>query len=358
MNRDYSFVKCGKFYFPLKPAALRAYVRLYFSNAHPLLQDLGLDRPQVLRALKNWLLRRWRTTDHTQTLRLPRWGHLSVTVHRGQKIFDLNKGRVTKAFDQDVPRSVREKEIRRLNDANRTPYASELLYAAPDSSWYEEELVAGSSATRFPLVKDGEFTDFYVDEIEPCLQSLFKVSGIESLPWREYVDGVYASIVDERHARRDSLNEEYDDIYAFLQRHHEILQRAQANRILCVFSHGDFSTVNMVVTASGLKVLDWESASLRSVLNDLYNCFFTEMYYDRLDPKHSRLEDVVGRFLGAVEAQLGEHNQALRTSVDAYRACYYLERIGLLLEREHSARNLHVIRKSVRLFSAYKAPLK
>lgn len=341
MDGEYSFVRYGKFYFPCKPDALRAYCRLYFRNSHPLLRELGLDRRQVLRALKNWLLRRWRDVDQTHILRLPRRGQLGMAVHRGHKIFDLNRGRVTKAFDRGVPLQVREQETKRLSDASRTPYATALLDSALDSSWYEEELVAGASATHFELVRNGAFTELYLAEIEPCLQSLLKVHGIESRPWQKHIDAVYAGILHERHARCDDLSEEYDDIYAFLQRQHEIASKAKANRILCVFSHGDFSTVNMVVTAGGLRVLDWESANLRSVLNDLYNCFFTEMYYERLDPAHSLVEDAVGRFLVTVTAELEESDEELRENLNEYRACYYLERIGLLLEREHSARNLN-----------------
>ena len=52
-------------------------------------------------------------------------------------------------------------------------------------------------------------------------------------------------------------------------------------KINLVFSHGDYSLVNILRTKNGIKVIDWEGAAFRNPLYDLYNFFFTEIYYKR-----------------------------------------------------------------------------
>ena len=130
--------------------------------------------------------------------------------------------------------------------------------------------------------------------------------------------------------------------------------QAQSARLQLVPVHGDFSLVNAIATAEGLRFIDWEGISPGCVYDDIFNFVFVERYYER----------ATGSFMNDMSAFLDRYGQAVRkrfpeladsTEVDITfaRRQYYLERLKLLLDREVSANLFKVIRQSIEMFREF-----
>ena len=124
--------------------------------------------------------------------------------------------------------------------------------------------------------------------------------------------------------------------------------------ISLVYSHGDFSLVNILNTANGIKVIDWENGAKRNPLYDLYNYFLTESYYERTTVK---MVTEINAGIMSVQERLAKSSPeiaaTLATSADIYRWLYYLERLKVLVQRDMSRHNLAVIMRSIDVFTEY-----
>ena len=131
----------------------------------------------------------------------------------------------------------------------------------------------------------------------------------------------------------------------------ERLDNTEDTDIYLAFTHGDFSFVNFQDNNGRIAVIDWESAQLRSALHDLYNYYFTELYYGRT---RSDLLTEIDSSVLSLSQRLAADNPALSRNVaklgNVYRWLYYLERLHMLLEREMSEGQLKVIRHSADTF--------
>jgi hypothetical protein len=125
-----------------------------------------------------------------------------------------------------------------------------------------------------------------------------------------------------------------------------------------VFSHGDFSLRNMLMTKEGIRVIDWESAGRRSVLFDLYNYFFTESYYGRIATNLvSEISEAISSLQSRIRSKAPDIAENLSSLTPMYRRLYYLERILVMLEREMSDDLLDVILRSIQVFKRYEEAL-
>jgi thiamine kinase-like enzyme len=121
-----------------------------------------------------------------------------------------------------------------------------------------------------------------------------------------------------------------------------------------VFSHGDFSLVNIINTKNGIKVIDWESAGRRSVLFDLHNYFLTEVYYKRATLSiASEIDQAIAMLQARLAPSAPELAKTLPSRVQTYRELYYLERVCTLLDRELNDQRLDVILRSIDVFERY-----
>jgi thiamine kinase-like enzyme len=144
-----------------------------------------------------------------------------------------------------------------------------------------------------------------------------------------------------------------DLIYSFIDSIVNKIFEKSVDKIPLVFSHGDFSLVNILKSDDGIKVIDWEDAARRNPLYDLYNYFFTESYYGRTT---SKITLEVNAAIKSIQARLvtksPEIAAALLPSAEIYRWLYYLERVGMLLGRDFSSKILEVILRSIEVFNA------
>jgi thiamine kinase-like enzyme len=122
--------------------------------------------------------------------------------------------------------------------------------------------------------------------------------------------------------------------------------------IYLVFSHGDYSLENILKSKTGIKAIDYEGAALRNPLYDLYNFFFTEIYFERVD---FNLEQVLNRAISFLQARLLQKEPELAKNLVSlapiYRKLFYIERICMILERELNNQLLDVIHRSIEVFN-------
>jgi thiamine kinase-like enzyme len=125
-------------------------------------------------------------------------------------------------------------------------------------------------------------------------------------------------------------------------------------KIPLVFSHGDFSLVNILNTKNGKKVIDWEGANTRNPLYDLYNFFLTELYYNRA--AKSLVTEINGAILNLharLKRKVPEISATIMEFSPIYRQLYYLERVCLLFERALNENVIKVIFRSINVFNSY-----
>jgi thiamine kinase-like enzyme len=132
------------------------------------------------------------------------------------------------------------------------------------------------------------------------------------------------------------------------------LNRQRDRQVDLVFSHGDFSLRNILKTAEGIKVIDWESVSLRSMLFDLYNCFLTELYYGRANTDLvSEIDEAIVSLQSRLALRAPEVAKALPSLAQTYRWLFYFERIQMLLERDPGDSLLKTILRSIDVFNRH-----
>lgn len=101
-------------------------------------------------------------------------------------------------------------------------------------------------------------------------------------------------------------------------------------------------------------VIDWESAGRRSTLFDLYNYFFTEIYYGRATTNLiSEINEAISSLQSRLASKAPDIARTLPPLGQMYRRLYYFERVLMLLERELSGERLDVILRSIQVFNRY-----
>jgi thiamine kinase-like enzyme len=121
-----------------------------------------------------------------------------------------------------------------------------------------------------------------------------------------------------------------------------------------VFSHGDYSLVNILRTKNGIKVIDWEGVAFRNPLYDLHNFFFTELYYKRAKTNLvMEINEAILSMQARFYTKFPDIAKSLELFASTYRRLYYIERVCMLLERELSNQLLNVVIRSIDMFERY-----
>ena len=103
-----------------------------------------------------------------------------------------------------------------------------------------------------------------------------------------------------------------------------------------------------------MMVIDWESVAYRNILYDLYNYFFTEIYYERVKTNLvPEINHAIWSLQSRLMSQAPDIAKPLISLADCYRRLYYFERIRMLLARELSDKLLNVIVRSIEVFNRY-----
>jgi hypothetical protein len=287
-------------------------------------------------------------------LELPFYGNLSLRVHRGYKIFDFKRKKVAKIMTGDIDFDLISNEIETVRLASRLDFSPKILQWNAQERWYEEEFIHGCPLYSDPAEKTDVSIEIYDRNIRPCLAEMILLEPIQTIEIHEYINRLLADAVHRKRIVSNESNQETPSVFGFIEKMAAQVNRIAEGHIPLVFSHGDFSLVNILKTDDGLKVIDWEGTDRRNPLYDLYNYFLTESYYKRTTKcLVSEIRQGIRSLQSSIASKAPKIASTLESFSDIYRRLYYIERICMLLERDASKRILNVILRSINVFNDY-----
>lgn len=319
------------------------------NNIASLSPTLGSGINQYFKIAKEII--RKKLGKHRKVISLPVPGLLALVVHQGFKVFNYKDGTVSKVFDKSTSEVTIIKEVALVKGASRLEFAPKFIAEDISKKFFTEELVSGQLA----VVNARENTDFsrdlygshivnyIVQMITTDQEQNIQISHILQALSR-FIHNDHLTGLETSHPNLSEIKRFYSDVCDDLNNY------ADKNVIKC-YSHGDFSLENIIFSRNNVKVIDWEGAESRSILNDFYNYFFTEMYYKRLDISLDILKPARRKLLDHLDSALVEQN--IKSYFDVYRKIFYLERIKACLERNITESVVRVTMNSVLLFKEY-----
>jgi hypothetical protein len=327
---------------------------LCFRNRSLRLDFLGLSRREAIRAAVKLVQHQLGLGNGIPVLDLPVYGNLCLPVHRGYRAFDFHRDTVARVFSSDVDSAIVSAEIEGVRTAGQLDFAPTVRRWDVEERWYEEDFVIGCPGRIMSRSEPAALLETYLLDVAPCIERLILLQAPVVKGLGEYVDEVMEGLEDGRLSRPELDARKVDLIRRFVSSTSDRLYLEGDRRIDLVFSHGDFSLVNILKTRDGIAVIDWESAGRRSTLFDLYNYFLTELYYERVS---TNLVPEINEAISSLQSNLAFKSpriaQSLSLLAQTYRRLYYLERVLLLLERELSDKLLDVVQRSIDVFSRY-----
>lgn len=313
------------------------------------------QRSRIFKKLKKFVYYHIRGAKTGKTIELPIFGNIGLKVHRGYKLFDFKKKIVTKLFYNETPESERAKEIQAVKMGGRLDFAPRFESVNHQHGYYQESFIKGQPCMGRYAEQSKYSTHQIFNGALECIKKMVVLLPFKKINLASYVKEIlsetqWASLSDSHDAKA-----KLDRIEHFMTSFADRILNEDIRNVELMFTHGDFSLVNILNTKNGIRVIDWEGADFRSPYYDLYNYFLTEIYYGRSNYK------ITNRIAGATEKlnahlveKMPELSESLRDRrIKIYRWLYYLERTRLLMEREPSQKVVEVIHKSLDVFSTY-----
>ena len=135
----------------------------------------------------------------------------------------------------------------------------------------------------------------------------------------------------------------------------ERLRTVGDHHIYLVLSHGDFSPKHVLITDHSAVTIDWEAAGYRSVLFDLCNAFFQQLWLRHAVPGIvSELDSAISSLQSSLTLSAPSIANELLLSSEFYRWLYYIERVCRIVEvHEMSDRMLDNILRWIEAFNRY-----
>ena len=354
---QYPYARVGKRYVCLQQNLL-SYIWLFFIKPQSLpLTMLRFHNRNRRTALK--MLLRSNITSQTNLLKLPVFGQIGIEVHRGYRTFDLQKKTSSKVFKPEISPDIVAAEIEAIRMAGTLEFAPALHTWEPTARWYEEALISGQPGYQLPNHTAENLLQIFQETFTHYLKEILLLQPPITIALDNYLAEILIILSDPRLRAPDLDAVQVETISQYVTAVTEDLRAYRAIQIRLTFSHGDFSFVNTIQTPDSFKVIDWESASFRTPLNDLYNFFITELYYERVKTATGLVPEIEAAINALVCALKGEDEGSTSFMDDVlqwpqvYRRLYYVERIKMLLERELSNSVLRVILRSIEMFDNY-----
>jgi len=264
-----------------------------------------------------------------KSVSLPFNGTWCVKVRSGYKVFDVDKQVVTMVFCDEVDTSFIESEILQLKRISDYTFAPSLLKWNANDRWYQEELVIGKTSHDIAPDDPNKLIEFYIENIAVCVNELALTKEHQAVLLLNYIDRLSEEIYSSPVLEKDANSE---NIIAFTQEVFESLKDFGSKEILLVFSHGDFHLYNIFVTKEGTKLIDWEGNNTQSLLNDLYNYFFSQLWLRRNDATLINEMKTAISCLREHYIDHGDRNAADHLGQpELYRWVFYIERIHSML---------------------------
>ncbi len=264
-------------------------------------------------------------------------GDILLVVRNGYKVFDFNDDKVTKLFDQHESESSIKMEIDNAIAAAKYDFAPDVIEVDDNMRYYTEEYINGK---RIDYINDwNTWVDNFSVYVLPLIKR-FVTIAMDSVNGKSYLAEKKEKI-NKKLYKNDQIDaSKLHKIKEFLNRYERKVNDMGYANIDLVFSHGDFSQKHILQTKDRVvKVIDWETLGLRSVLFDYYNCFFVRY---RSKDKVKKKE-----FMIAIKNALTDLCQIITTDDNLsgsgiekdfvsnqtyYRYIYYFERICRIIE--------------------------
>ncbi len=349
MAKEYIYVTVADRYYCLQSSILNLSWILAFKHKKLHLESLGIKRRQIPAILVTLIkYRLFSQTRPEGMIRLPVFGHVCIRVHHGHKLFNLSELRTTKLFNPDVSAEHASNEIKAVTEAGSLNFAPTILDIEPENRWYTEAFIPGTRGKKNAISNPAQS---FKNPIVGHLQKMILSRPANTKDLGDYVHDLQKKLTEQM-LRSDLDSELHESVRKFVAMVVEKLSTSGDMTVLLTFTHGDFSFVNFVYAGDEVLVIDWEDAGERSLLHDLFNYFFTEIYYKRTqDPVNTDISDAIWLLLGYNELnQLTEIFTA--SDIQAvYRRLYFLERIVMLLGRDASEIRSRVLQRSIGIFT-------
>jgi hypothetical protein len=349
----YSYIKINGLYLQRRQSILCLAWFLFF-RSNSLKQRSTFKTRKLLNTFKTFVLFRMGLKKLNHIKNFPVNGNLIFKVNGGYRVFNFHRKSVTKIIHRDLSPAEVSAEIEGVQKASNFDFAPKLFECNTAEHWYEEELIDGVIGYSELIARPDSILKVFDRDIVRCLAEMFLIHT----PIPTTVGDIVARC--NRTWTHDRLNQEcperqkLDSFFQFVQPIVARLVAREGQAVCLVFSHGDFSLRNMLMTQSGLKILDWETTANRSILFDLYNFFLTELYYQRVS---TNLIGEVDEAIRNLQARVIAHNSVIANHfvefAELYRLLYYVERIAMLLERHPDDKIFNVIFRSIEVFENF-----
>ena len=281
-------------------------------------------------------------------------GNLCLRVHRGYKVFDFHRKKVIRIISSEVSQSTVIKEIEGVRKASQLDFAPNILRWDLKERWYEEDFVSGYPCHSGAESEAGSILKIFHRHIAPCLEQMILLQDPMPTNLMEYIKKAKSIIKAKKLIRPELDVNKVNSISRYIESMVERLCLKKNFQIDLIFSHGDFSLVNILKRKEKIRVIDWEGVDRRSALFDLYNYFFTELYYKRgTTSLVEEIKEAISYLQSRLSAKLPELARTLVSLAPIYRRLYYVERVCMLLEREPTNKLLEVVLRSIDVFNRY-----
>jgi thiamine kinase-like enzyme len=353
LEKKYRYIKINKEYYQVKQNPLILAWYLILSGRSFQLRS-GKKKTRIIKCLLELILYQLHLRKHANAISVSAPGNLCLRVHRGLKIFDFRRKIVRRIIDQEIDKATVLKEINAVREAGRLNFTPNVMSWNIEEKWYEEDFISGEPCFLSDQSEEVDILKLFHKDIAPCLEQMIFLQTPVATDLREHVKKT-TSIVKDQELSRSTLDpKNISTLMRYLKTTALPLIKKGTNKINLVFSHGDYSLVNILRTKNGIKVIDWEGVDYRNPLYDLYNFFFTELYYKRAK---TNLVMEINEAILSMQARLYKKfpdiAESLELFASTYRRLYYIERVCMLLERELSNQLLKVVIQSIDVFERY-----
>jgi hypothetical protein len=171
----------------------------------------------------------------------------------------------------------------------------------------------------------------------------------------EYINEIMEMIEVSGLSRRESTVREFNKIKSFLDSTAQRLCVEGNYPVQLVFTHGDFCPANMLLTSSGIRIIDWEGATLRSALFDFYSYFFYRPACRKVPISQLAFEinETLPFFISSLAKKAPEVSHDLLHFEKVYRWVYYIEQVCVELKRSMTYTQLNLIDSILRYIDAF-----
>lgn len=351
----YKYVPIGGQYYCLNQNPLFLAWFLFFKKWSPQHLSGSRKRSAIKTAIK-LVLHQLYLYNNSNALELSECGNLYLPVHRGCKVFDFYKKTVTKIMAPGVDSAMVMREIESVRKAGSLSFAPSLLRWDIKERWYKEEFMIGYPLYSKTKARSDVFLSIFDRHIAPYLEEMILLQAPVRINLSEHIKKTIKITEDNIITKAGLETDKVNYIKRYVKEVSERLSIEENSQIDLIFSHGDFSLVNILKTKKNIMVIDWEGGKFRNPLFDLYNYFLTELYYERATCTSGFVLEI-NKAITYLQARLltkvPDLAKTLTYLTPLYHRLYYLERICMLLERELSNKLLSVIVRSIEVFNRY-----